>query len=218
MAFFNPEASLVIRRGKLPHWRQEGAIYFVTFHLADSLPQTKLEWLRQEKDLWLRLNPEPHTDSQRREYHERFTQTVNRWLDAGYGRCILARPDCRAVMEASLLHFDGVRYDLGRFVVMPNHVHAIVAPISEHQLSQILHTWKSFTAHQFSRVLALGGRIWHRESFDHIVRSAEHLAKFEAYIRNNPEEVVSKAGTLRGKAKRGRFAYGAEQSGTLRLP
>jgi hypothetical protein len=46
MAFFDPEASLVIHRGKLPHWRQEGAIYFVTFHLADSLPQTKLEWLR----------------------------------------------------------------------------------------------------------------------------------------------------------------------------
>jgi REP element-mobilizing transposase RayT len=187
MAFFDPEASLVIHRGKLPHWRQEGAIYFVTFHLADSLPQTKLDWLRREKELWLRLNPEPHTDGQKREYHERFTQTVDRWLDAGYGRCILARPDCKAIMEASLLHFDGVRYDLGEFVVMPNHVHAIVAPIGEHQLSQILHTWKSFTAHQFGRVMTSPGRIWHRESFDHIVRSAEHLAKFEAYIRSNPK-------------------------------
>ena len=113
MSFFNPEASLVIYRGKLPHWRQEGAIYFVTFHLADSLPQTKLEWLRREKELWLRLNPEPHTDEQKRQYHERFTQTVDRWLDAGYGRCILARSDCKVIMEASLLHFDGVRYDLG---------------------------------------------------------------------------------------------------------
>jgi putative transposase len=55
MAFFNPEASLIIRRGKLPHWRQEGVIYFVTFHLADSLPRAKLEWLRREKELWLAL-------------------------------------------------------------------------------------------------------------------------------------------------------------------
>jgi hypothetical protein len=62
MAFFNPEDSLVIRRGKLPHWRQEGVIYFVTFHLADSLPQATLEWLRREKELWLDLNPEPHND------------------------------------------------------------------------------------------------------------------------------------------------------------
>src|SRR5271165_890415 len=97
MSFFNPDASLVIRRGKLPHWRQEGVIYFVTFRLADSLPQEKLEWLRHEKELWLRLNPEPRTDSQRRQYDEQFTQIVDRWLDAGYGRCILARPDCKAI-------------------------------------------------------------------------------------------------------------------------
>jgi hypothetical protein len=82
MAFFNPEASLIIRRGKLPHWRQEGAIYFVTFRLADALPQAELEWLRREKELWFRLNPEPHTDSQQQEYHRRFTQRVDRWLDA----------------------------------------------------------------------------------------------------------------------------------------
>jgi putative transposase len=186
MTFFNPEDSLVIRRGKLPHWRQEGVIYFVTFHLADSLPQATLEWLRREKELWLDLNPEPHNDIQRRQYHDRFTRTVNRWLDAGYGRCILARSECKAIMESTLRHFDGMRYELGEFVVMPNHVHAIVAPTGGHQLAQILHSWKSFTAHQFNRVLDSSGHVWQKESFDHIVRSAQHLAKFEAYIRNNP--------------------------------
>jgi REP element-mobilizing transposase RayT len=186
MAFFNPTIPLVIHRGKLPHWRQEGVIYFVTFHLADSLPRVRLEWLRRQKELWLLLNPEPHTNSQEREYHERFTQTVDQWLDAGCGRCILAQPVCKAIMESSLMHFDGVRYELGEFVVMPNHVHAIVAPIGGHRLTSILHNWKSFTAHQFNRVLPSSGRIWHRESFDHIIRSGEHLAKFETYIRNNP--------------------------------
>jgi REP element-mobilizing transposase RayT len=186
MAFFNSDATVVIRHGKLPHWRQEGVIYFVTFRLADSLPQGKLESLRREKELWLRLNPEPRTDSQEREYHERFTQTVDRWLDAGCGRCILARPDCKAIMETSLMHFDGVRYELGEFVVMPNHVHAIVAPIGGYQLSHILHSWKSFTAHRFKSILSWAGSIWRHESFDHIIRSAEHLSHFEKYIRNNP--------------------------------
>jgi hypothetical protein len=188
MAFFDPEAPLFIHRGKLPHWRQEGAIYFVTFHLADSLPQAKLDWLRREKELWLRLNPEPHTENQQRDYHARFTQTVDRWLDADHGSCILAQPGCKGIMEASLLHFDGVRYELGEFAVMPNHVHAIVTPFAEHQLSRILHNWKSFSAHQFNRVLTSPGRIWHRESFDHIIRSAEHLAKFEVYIRSNTKK------------------------------
>ena len=80
--------------------------------------------MRREKELWLRLNPEPHAENQRQQYHERFTETVNRWLDAGHGRCILAQAECKAIMESSLTHFDGVRYELGEFVVMPNHVHA----------------------------------------------------------------------------------------------
>jgi putative transposase len=54
-------------------------------------------------------------------------------------------------------------------------------------LTRILQNWKSFSAHQLNRVLVSSGCIWHRESFDHIVRSAEHLAKFETYIRNNPK-------------------------------
>jgi REP element-mobilizing transposase RayT len=187
MSFYDPNARVLIRRGKLPHWRQEGVVYFVTFRLGDSLPEAKLDWLRREKELWLRLNPEPRSDCQQRQYDERFTQVVDRWLDAGNGSCILARPDCKSIMESSLTHFDGIRYELGEFVVMPNHVHAIVASIGENQLTAILHSWKSFTAHAFNRLLPSSGRIWHKESFDHIVRSAEHLAKFEKYIRNNPK-------------------------------
>ena len=185
MSFFKSKAAVVVHRGKLPHWRQEGVIYFVTFHVADSLPQSWLERLRHEKELWLRRNPEPHTQAQRVEYYQRFTKTVDHWLDAGYGRCILAKPTCKAVMESSLIHFDGVRYELGEFIVMPNHVHAIVSPTGGHQLTQILHSWKSFSAHQFNRILCSTGQIWRRESFDHIVRSERHLAKFGLYIRNN---------------------------------
>jgi hypothetical protein len=135
MAFFNPNAPLTIHRGKLPHWRQESAIYFVTFRLADSLPKDKWEWLRREKELWIKLNPEPHNGRQQVEFYQRFTETIDRWLNAGYGSCILARPDCKAIMESSLRHFDGERYELGEFSVMPNHVHAIVAVIGGHQLA-----------------------------------------------------------------------------------
>ncbi len=71
---------------------------------------------------------------------------------------------------------------------MPNHVHAIVATIWGHPLTPILHSWKSFTAHQFNRMLNSSGRISCPESFDHIVRSPEQLAKFGAYIRNNANQ------------------------------
>jgi type I restriction enzyme R subunit len=184
---FRPRSLARYPSRQTPAWRQEGVIYFVTFRLVDSLPQTKLEWLRREKELWLALNLEPGTDSQRREYRERFTQTVDRRLDAGYESCILARPDFKSIMESSLMHFDGVRYELGEFMVMPNHVHAIVAPIGTYQFTGILHSWKSFTAHEFNRILISSEPVWRHENFDHIVRSAEHLAKYETYIRNNPK-------------------------------
>src|SRR5580704_17689402 len=94
-------------------------------------------------------------------------------------------------MESSLRLFDGERYELGEFIVMPNHVHAIVATIGEHQLTPHSYSWKSFSAHKFNRILISSGRIWCPESLDHIVRSAERLAKFEAYIGNNANHLTS---------------------------
>ena len=95
-------------------------------------------------------------------------------------------------VEDTLRHYDNDRYRLDEFVVMPNHVHAIVAPLGEYLLSPILHAWKSFTAHKINKVLGRRGAFWQKESFDHIVRSAASLEKFRQYIRDNPKNVVAK--------------------------
>ena len=84
---FDPSAPVGIYGRHLPHWRQDGATYFVTFRLADAIPQTKLrEWEREMAD-WLKKNPEPHSPEQKAEYHERFTEKFQHWLDAGMGEC-----------------------------------------------------------------------------------------------------------------------------------
>ena len=46
----------------LPHWRREGATYFITFHTRDSLPQEALADLRALRERWLATNPPPHDD------------------------------------------------------------------------------------------------------------------------------------------------------------
>jgi REP element-mobilizing transposase RayT len=123
-------------------------------------------------------------------------------LDQGYGACVLEIPEVKLLVERTLRHFDGQRYSLDEFEVMPNHVHALVTPIGQYALSSILHSWKSFSAHQIVKVEAasrrLAGssksrdgsstsvrRIWQKESFDHIVRNPESLEKFRQYIRDN---------------------------------
>jgi len=121
-------AAIEKTRRNLPHWRQTGCMYYVTFRLADSLPQTLLKQWQAERALWLKLNPRPWSVAVLREYAQRFQGPVEKWLDAGHGSCALRDPAKREVVAGALRHFDGERYALDAFVVMPNHVHALVVP------------------------------------------------------------------------------------------
>ena len=187
--------------GNLPHWRQSGTTYFVTFRTADSLPKEKLDQWETERVEWLRTHPEPHSDADRRDYYERFPERLQHWLDEGYGACALARPELKKIVEDALRHFDDDRYELGEFVVMPNHVHALVTPLNEHELSAILHSWKSYTATAINKRLGQAGAFWQKESFDHIVRSPASLEKFAQYIRDNPK-VAATSSRLPSASKR----------------
>jgi putative transposase len=112
MKFFNPEENIAKYRGALPHWRQNGVTYFVTFRQADSLPIRKLEALQEEKRIWRQSNHHPLSDAQKREYAVRFSGRVHDWLDAGYGKCALAATEIREMMENALRYFTGERYEL----------------------------------------------------------------------------------------------------------
>jgi type I restriction enzyme R subunit len=192
-AVFKPldkDAGVVRYRRRLPHWQQQGCSYFVTWRTADSLPQSKIAILTQERDRWLASHPKPWTDDTWREYSRLFTERVQRWLDAGYGPCRLSRPELRKIVEEALRHFDGKRYVLDWFVVMPNHVHALFLVLGGWNLARTLHSWKSFTGKAINKLLEREGTFWMDENFDHAIRSAAQLERFRDYIRANP----SKAG------------------------
>ncbi|MEX2044998.1 MAG: DEAD/DEAH box helicase family protein, partial [Opitutus sp.] len=159
IGYFDPNATVADLTGNLPHWRQEGVTYFVTFRLADSLPQEKLQQWREEMAAWLREHPEPHDEATRTEFYERFPARLQRWLDAGYGSCVLQIPEVHSLVEQAIRHFEGQRYALDEFVVAPNHVHALVTPAAGHELSDILHSWKSYTAHEILKVEAASRRL-----------------------------------------------------------
>ena len=183
--FFDPRGEIDHIDGNLPHWRQSGVLYFVTFRTADALPADKLSLWQSEKKAWLAANPEPWDAATREEYYERFPRRIQRWLDAGHGECVLARPELRAIVEGALRHFHGTRYELDEFHVAANHAHVLITPLAGHELTEILHSWKSYTAKAINRALARTGEFWQQESYDHIVRSAEALEKIRAYIRNH---------------------------------
>ena len=89
-------------------------------------------------------------------------------------------PSERDLVASALTHFDGQRYRLTAFVVMNDHVHVLLMTIDPYQLEDVIHSWKSFTAHRMER------HAWQDEYFDRIVRNEKEFAQKFAYIQNNP--------------------------------
>jgi len=193
---FNRGAETQKSRRNLPHWRQAGCTYFVTFRLADSLPQSQLKAWQEERAVWMKVHPEPWTAAVTDEYEERFLERIQTWLDAGYGSCALSKRPIQALVAGALAHFDAQRYRLGDFVLMPNHVHALVTPAEGFTFSSILHSWKSYTANKANELLCRAGTFWMDENFDHIVRSTDQLRHFEQYIGENPVKAGLKTATF----------------------
>jgi REP element-mobilizing transposase RayT len=185
--FFNPHDEIDHIEGNLPHWRQSGVLYFVTFRTADALPADKLALWNSEKKAWLALHPQPWNAATHEEFQERFPRRIQRWLDAGHGECVLARPDLCAIVEDALQHFHRERYELDEFHVASNHAHALVTPLTGHGLTEIFHSWKSYTAKAINRVIGRTGEFWQQESYDHIVRSPAALGRIRIYIRNHAQ-------------------------------
>lgn len=203
---FDPHGELSIESRDLPHWNQPGATYFVTFRAADSMPAEAFElWKRQKEDCLKRHGIDPRAADWearfsdlptrvRKQFHSEITEHFHAHLDAGVGRCLLALPEIAQIVADSLKHFDGTRYNLGDFVVMPNHVHLIVQPFANHRLGDLCRSWKKYTAQQINQTIGETGHFWQGESFDHLIRNADQFDRIRAYIADNPSKANLSAG------------------------
>lgn len=164
-------------RGYLPHFDGGEIPQTVTFRLYDSLPQSVLERWREE------LN---YDEARGKEVDAEMRRRVEQYLDRGCGAAYLKDARVARMVQDALLHFDGVRYRLSAWVVMPNHVHLLATPCVGHTLARIMHSIKSYTAHEANKLLKRDGTFWQKESFDRYIRDARHFAAAVRYIENNP--------------------------------
>ncbi len=179
---------LHVTRRDLPHWTRArpGTLYWVTFRLADSIPQEKLRPLLAAREDWLARHPQPWDSTTRDEYRRRFPQQIETWLDEGYGSRALARLDIRGAVVECLLRYESVRLRLPAAVIMPTHVHALIEPLSGYRLTDLLRGIKGASARAANRLLGRSGAFWLEESYDRIVRDEEERGAFERYIADNP--------------------------------
>lgn len=184
----------------LPHVRQEGATYFATFRLADSIPASKIRQWRHERRIWccahgltkdLTADQWQETyqaipDVERQEFEHRVARQLFVELDACHGSCLLKDMRNTAIVSDALKYFDGKRYRCGDFCVMPNHVHWLVLPLPGYELEDILGSIKGYTSKQINAHMKQTGQLWQRESYDGLVRDASELLRTREYIANNP--------------------------------
>ncbi|MBM3492713.1 MAG: hypothetical protein FJX72_00095 [Armatimonadetes bacterium] len=177
------------RRGYLPHWEGPGAAYLVTFRLADSLPVSVLRALERERDEALRsigIERTEEADAARQTVLDRYGERLDEYLDCAAGCCLLREPAYAQIVADALTFFDGVRYGLRAWRVMPNHGYAVVTPLGDVRLSAVVHSWKSYTAHRIREVLGGPGAVWQREYYDRLVRDERELTRWVGYVVGNP--------------------------------
>lgn len=181
-----PVISGLHSRGYLPHLKVEGSSYFVTFRLTDSLPRALLDQLRELKADHALQRESSSLPSRLAERLDAWDELIEQHLDQSSGACWLRDSRVADLVAAALRHFHGVRYQLNHWVIMPNHVHAVLHPLPPFALERILHGWKSFTAHRANQLLGRRGAFWQRESYDHWIRDDLEFERFARYTEDNP--------------------------------
>lgn len=179
------------RRGAyLPHWTCDAGWYSVTFRLWDSLERRHIVKTAQQLK-------RPLSEYERQRLDWLYSERVERYLDSGHGACYLKDDRVAVVVRNALFHFDGKRYALAAWCVMPNHVHVVVEPFAGKQfrdstfvqhaeLPNILHSWKSFTSKEANKLLRRSGEFWQAEYYDHLIRSEADFRHAVRYVLENP--------------------------------
>jgi REP element-mobilizing transposase RayT len=154
---------------RLPHWYPDGQPVFLTWCLRGSLPRNRY--------------PPPGSLSAGKAF-----VWMDRFLDTAR-----TGPQCLRVNSVAALIVDSIRYgeqslrhyEVGAFVVMPNHVHLLVRPFLA--VPKLTRRLKGYTARQANRILnRTGDAFWQDESYDHWVRDEREWSRIRSYIEENP--------------------------------
>jgi len=200
---FDPQGEVDRSCRNLPHWFQSNVAIFLTFRTADSMPREVVErWEKEQKEWLLRHGlgttlladlaqlPQP-VQSDFRRFRDRLWHGS---LDNCHGACLLRQPKLAKIVGDALRYFDGNRYDLDSFVIMPNHVHLLVQFRPPTTLKAQAQSWLRFSAREINKQLGRSGTFWQSEPFDHLVRSSEQFEYLQRYITDNPKKANLREG------------------------
>lgn len=179
----------------LPHWRKAGTCYLSTFRLRDSLPAEVVARMKAEEKTWQQRLAEAALNNHGRlpgdemdawdAFQRKRLRKLDLLLDEGHGECLLRHPEHREVLVEALHHGER-RVEILAYAIMPNHAHVLCRPLPGHALESLMGSWKRRSSQRIHHALGRTGSFWQDESWDRIIRDAEHYATAVRYIAKNP--------------------------------
>jgi len=165
-------------RRNLPHLYYNEGIYFVTFRLYGSLHAEELRKLHL-----LSLNQNVHFTEQKKIFKK-----YDLLLDHPNNNILyLRQPEIMEICKSSIHHYDGKKYKLICYCIMPNHVHLVFELLSkERNVGEIVGSIKKYSARRANKILKRDGTFWQSESFDRLVRNEVELFFTVKYVLLNP--------------------------------
>ena len=188
-------------RRNLPHIQPPGATFFVTFHLAGSLPRAVLQQWKGEKCQLDGVEDITFDQKQKqRDWERQWFRKFEKTLDNAQSGPLWLKDDRIAKEVAESLHYrDGKVYRMDAYCIMANHVHVVFAPLAlqpaghaqtnnlrYNTLASIMQSLKGYTAWNANRLLGRSGAFWHHESYDRSVRNTNEWQRIVTYVLNNP--------------------------------
>jgi len=176
-------------RGRLPHWEKEEGLYFITFHLADSLPKAVIQGMAdRRKILESAKRTGTHLLPSQKVFIARYnTRKIEEHFDRGSGECLLKDSRIAGAVATALRFWHGKKYRLVAWCMMPNHVHVICRMLPGHDLADVVKSWKVYSAREANRILGRSGALWEREYYDRLIRGVGEFDRAVQYVLNNPQ-------------------------------
>jgi REP element-mobilizing transposase RayT len=178
-------------RRNLPHYQPSQGEFFITFRLANSLPQAIISKLKEEHQQLTKAKNADNVSISKKGYFAKFDQL----LDHSKNSVFWLKKDRIAKTVVDKLHsFDNQKYELICYCIMPNHVHLLIklskrdksrSTKSPFPVTNILKLIKGSTAYKANKLLNKTGAFWQHESYDHIIRNDTERENIIRYILLN---------------------------------
>ena len=185
----------IFYRRNLPHYQPESGIFFITYRLNFDLPLEIIEKLTQQKQEFSRRErvfKNKNEKSEKIDFEKQQFYLIDNYLGlCKNGQKYLSNPNIAQIVKDSLFFMNKEQYELYCFCVMPNHVHILIKPQEKkngtfYSFAEILKGHKGSTARKANIILNRAGSFWHKESYDHSIRSQQEFEDTVWYIVNNP--------------------------------